>query len=208
MRGRGKGSQFERDLCRQLSLWWTNGSRDDVFWRSAQSGGRATFRAKKGKQTFGSYGDIAATDPIGRPLLDLMTIEAKKGYGKKGTAFDALDNLPRFGKVKPCQWEEFVIQASTDSLKAGTPYWMLVHRRPQRATMCFVPYELQRYLKILRESSPAAVIGVDGREGCWNSQLILAVPFESFLASVKPDDIRELARKFGKRPVIRVKRIV
>ena len=36
-----KGSEFEREMCKCLSLWWTDSKRDDVFWRSAQSGGRA-----------------------------------------------------------------------------------------------------------------------------------------------------------------------
>src|SRR5215216_6431446 len=38
----GKGPQWEREVCRALSLWVTNGERVDVFWRSAMSGGRAT----------------------------------------------------------------------------------------------------------------------------------------------------------------------
>src|SRR5262245_2386383 len=48
-----KGSKFERDLCRQLSLWWSDGKRDDVFWRASQSGGRAKFRGRRGLQTHG-----------------------------------------------------------------------------------------------------------------------------------------------------------
>src|SRR3954464_11883516 len=78
----GKGASFERDLCKRLSLWWTDGERDDVFWRTSQSGGRATSRTKKGKKTKNSYGDICAVDPIGQPLLDLITFEVKRGYNK------------------------------------------------------------------------------------------------------------------------------
>ncbi|MBM3120244.1 MAG: hypothetical protein FJ006_12010, partial [Chloroflexi bacterium] len=58
-----KGASFERDISRQLSLWWTHGERDDVFWRSSMSGGRATVRAKKGQKTAYQNGDITATDP-------------------------------------------------------------------------------------------------------------------------------------------------
>ena len=41
-----KGGAWEREFSKYLSLWITEGERDDVFWRSSQSGGRATQRAK------------------------------------------------------------------------------------------------------------------------------------------------------------------
>jgi len=41
-----KGSSFEREICTILSKWWTNNERDDVFWRTAGSGARATTRSK------------------------------------------------------------------------------------------------------------------------------------------------------------------
>ena len=75
-----KGGDFEREVSRLLSLWWTEGARDDVFWRTSASGGRATSRAQAFKRTRYEYGDITFTDPIGKPLLDVTVIEAKRGY--------------------------------------------------------------------------------------------------------------------------------
>jgi hypothetical protein len=75
-----KGGDFERQLSKQLSLWWTNDQRDDVMWRTSQSGGRATQRAKKAVSTRYSYGDISFTDPLAQPLFDLLVISAKRGY--------------------------------------------------------------------------------------------------------------------------------
>ena len=75
-----KGSAFERQICKELSLWWTYEDRDDIFWRTSNSGGRAIRRSKKKKQTFGQYGDIQAVDPIGQPLMDVLTFELKCGY--------------------------------------------------------------------------------------------------------------------------------
>ena len=75
-----KGSQYERDVSKQLSLWWTNNGNDAVFWRTSGSGARATTRAKKGKLTKYEYGDISFTDPIGKPFIDCFLIEVKKGY--------------------------------------------------------------------------------------------------------------------------------
>ena len=75
MNSKTKGNSFERKLCVLLSRWWTNGSRPDVFWRTASSGGRATQRAKAGDDTRNQYGDVGITDPIGQPFLDFCTIK-------------------------------------------------------------------------------------------------------------------------------------
>lgn len=76
----GKGSGFERELAKQLSLWWSHGDRDDLIWRTSQSGGRATQRAKRAVRTKYGYGDLTFTDPAAKPLFDLLVISAKRGY--------------------------------------------------------------------------------------------------------------------------------
>jgi hypothetical protein len=83
--GRGsknKGSNFERKICRQLSLWWAG--RDDIFWRTAGSGARATVRAKRKCSTANSAGDICALDHGGKPFTDHFLVELKIGYSKGG----------------------------------------------------------------------------------------------------------------------------
>ncbi len=74
--GKQKGSNFERDICRRLSLWVTDGTKDDCYWRSAMSGGRATVRHKSGKDTR-QTGDITAVAPEGHALTNLFFIECK-----------------------------------------------------------------------------------------------------------------------------------
>jgi len=81
MSSKGKGSSFEREIAVKLSLWWSEGKRDDVFFRSSNSGGRFTVRNKVNKDTFLGSGDIVASDPSGKPLMDKWSIEAKTGYG-------------------------------------------------------------------------------------------------------------------------------
>jgi hypothetical protein len=71
--GKAKGGEFERVICKRLSLWITNGDKIDVFWRSAMSGGRAT--VSKGKVRQG--GDITAVAPEGHKLTDKYYIEIK-----------------------------------------------------------------------------------------------------------------------------------
>lgn len=135
-----KGSNFERDICKLLSEWWTGDERDDVFWRTAGSGARATQRAKQNQNTFGQYGDVQATDPIGQPLIDLCTIELKRGYSK--STFADLIEDSQTANAKPCMYAKFIEQAKGDSQKAGTPWWLLIVKRDRRKPIVIFPRKL------------------------------------------------------------------
>lgn len=141
----GKGSAFEREFCKELSLWWTNKERDDVFWRSQTSGGRATSRRKKGMATAGQYGDVAATDAIGIPLIERVTIELKRGY-KDVTIAHAFGRPP--SAVNPTPWEQFYLQARQSATDAGTPYWWLVTRRDKAKPLIWMPRGLWKQLHL------------------------------------------------------------
>lgn len=86
-----KGGDFERDVSKFLSLWWTHNEREDIFWRTSASGARATTRAAGFKKTKYEHGDITFTDPIAKPMLDLMIIEAKRGYTNTSQRIKAAD---------------------------------------------------------------------------------------------------------------------
>lgn len=75
--GKSKGSEFERSICKKLSSWATNGERDDIFWRTSLSGGRATVNLKKGKINQQHVGDICAIDAIGYEFTDIFYTELK-----------------------------------------------------------------------------------------------------------------------------------
>ena len=72
---KSKGAGYERDVCKRLSLWVTNGKRQDIFWRSAMSGGRATINPLAVKA---QSGDISLIDPIGSIIIRLFVIECKR----------------------------------------------------------------------------------------------------------------------------------
>lgn len=73
-----KGASFERAICSRLSLWVTDMKRDDVFWRSAMSGGRATLaKAASGNRFHAQSGDICAVDPSGASFISKFTVECK-----------------------------------------------------------------------------------------------------------------------------------
>lgn len=74
---KSKGSSFERKVCKELSMWMSKGTRDDLFWRSAMSGGRATVKFKKGGKNQTQAGDISAIDPLGERLTSIFMVECK-----------------------------------------------------------------------------------------------------------------------------------
>lgn len=139
---KNKGNGFEREMCRKLSLWWSNGERDDLLWRSSNSGGRATMRSKKKKTTTGHYGDIAACDPCIQPLLDLCVIETKKGYDH--ATIGCLVDRPR--KINQQTFEGWIQQCLEAMDNADSFAWMLIVKRDRREAMVYMPSYLWTHL--------------------------------------------------------------
>lgn len=75
--GKRKGSAFERDVCRRLSLWLSGGLRDDLLWRSAMSGGRATIQARAGKVNLAQSGDVSAIGAGAYDFCEHTFVEVK-----------------------------------------------------------------------------------------------------------------------------------
>lgn len=97
--GSAKGAAFERFVCKTLSRWLSHGKRDDLLWRTAMSGGRATLLAKRGISAIAQAGDICAIDGEGLALTQNFFIECKH---RKDLAFrsllkdDVVGDLARF----------------------------------------------------------------------------------------------------------------
>lgn len=180
-----KGSNFEREICKKLSLWWTSGSRDDVFWRSQTSGGRATNRWKKGKRTYGSYGDIASVDPIGEPLLRYWTIELKRGRFHRDPA--ELIECPATDCQKP--FEAALEQTLVAHQLAESVGWMLISRKDFKVAVVYIDVNSARH--VFMEVPPPKVIytlnvKVDGGR---RRLRFIGTPLENFLSHVKPKHI-------------------
>lgn len=193
-KGKQKGGSFERDICKQLSLWWTNKERDDIFWRSANSGARATVRSRSGVTTFGQYGDVQATDPIGQPLIDLSCIELKRGYSR----FTFADVLDAPTKAKLQRWELFIQQVVADRKKSKTPFWILISRRDRREALIFIPmsffFSLNENGAHLHLARPWATITSEPQRLCPEARRVFICPLSEFVRLVSPKDIITLAR--------------
>ena len=75
--GKQKGSAFEREVCRRLSLWLSQGQRSDLLWRSAMSGGRATVQFKAGKVNLAQSGDVSAIGQEAYAFCEKVFVEVK-----------------------------------------------------------------------------------------------------------------------------------
>lgn len=108
-----KGGNFELKIAKILSLWFSNGDRDDLVCRTDSSGGRATIRTAKNKKSSKYwYGDLKNSDDVAKPMFDEWSIECKTGYSKKNkksiTKWDILDLIDSTKKVTIFEemWEQ------------------------------------------------------------------------------------------------------
>jgi hypothetical protein len=106
--GKGKGSGFERDVCRILTQWITGKTHPELFWRSANSGAKATMDRRASRQAK-MHGDIVAVDPQGEWLTEKFSIECK--FYKQGSFMDFFNEKSQIRKW----WE----QADHDAKECG-----------------------------------------------------------------------------------------
>lgn len=201
--GRGtSGGQFERKLSAKLSLWWTDGADDSIFWRSHGSGARATKRSKKSKSTFGQYGDICAVKPIGEPLIDFFCMELKKGY----SSFSVADLLDRPLAEKHVQQNhEKWFQQTLEAWKAsGSFTWLIFQQRKSRQAIVYMPWNLVQLLKeegcFASSPKPFATFAINLRLAKRSGTKEIDFKFSiltltNFLESVSPKVIKKLSRK-------------
>lgn len=128
-KGKQKGSAFERKVCKALSLWVSGGEREDLFWRSAMSGGRATVGRKAGKDHAKHAGDITATDPEGHRLTDAWYVECKS-YRDLAIMSGMLTGVGKLAKF----WRETCEQATHYKRMP-----MLIAHQNQQPTIVLVP---------------------------------------------------------------------
>jgi len=98
--GKQKGAQFERDICRSLSLWISGNKNPNLLWRSAMSGGRSTLMRRAGNKNDEQAGDISAVGEEGHLLVKKFYLECKH-YADLGIDNFMLSRPSKLGKF----WE-------------------------------------------------------------------------------------------------------
>ena len=184
MVGKAKGNAYERYVAEELSLWWSNGKRADIFWRT-DSGARAKKRGRAGKDTAYQAGDIVATDPLGNAFIDLITCELKRGYNK-ATLHDLLDKPSKAAKQ---EWEKWIDQAQESHEQAGSYSWMLIARRDRREAVVCIPEPLYNALApMVYVIEPMLTFKLDVKNKLYLMHL------SKFLEVIRPEDIKTLSR--------------
>jgi len=69
--GKGKGSNYEREVGAKLSLWISKGERKDLICRTVLSGGQFTMAS------IGNAGDLMAQHPLAFPFFARVVVECK-----------------------------------------------------------------------------------------------------------------------------------
>lgn len=184
-----KGSSYERAICKALSLWWTDGTSDAVFWRTSTSGARATSRRKRGKSTHGQHGDVCATDPIGEAFCRALAVEIKKGYSKF-SPFDVLDK-PKRGK--PQLFEEWMAQAEDSCQHGGTLSWLIIFKRDKRQAMVAFPERLLDKFLAAECNQLNACDGMSLHFWMKSKGSVRVMRLDDFLKHVTPEAVRRIA---------------
>lgn len=138
-----KGSQYERQFCKALSLWYSESmleeTRDDLFWRTAGSGARATSRKKKGIDTVNSCGDVGALDATAQPFTDLCMIELKRGYTTKRSndsisLLNMIDKATTKRKQNAPALLQWLRKAKREARSHGVKHFAIVFRRDRKVS--------------------------------------------------------------------------
>ncbi len=193
-----KGQAHERFICHRLSKWWT-GKEDSVFWRTANSGGRATVR--KGKATKGQHGDLTSTCPESAPFTELLVVEMKRGYSKNSAA-DLLDKpkkrLRRNEQPTRLLYEQWFEKAEHCQKASGAYSWIVIVKRDRKEPVVFLPQSLKSDLQSVNAFRAAGGVSpfLHIRYESGNDiKVVLGMLLEDFLEQVEPKHIVKLLKK-------------
>jgi hypothetical protein len=193
---KAKGSQFERDICKRLSKWWTSDARDDIFYRTGGSGGMATSRASKGKSTANSAGDIGYLDGQGAPLLKAFTFELKKGYPSVSLLRLIDSRLTADMAAKSDNLAGWFVQAEAEARLADAFSWVVIHGPPRRPVMIYLPANDYQALMLVSSEPCRGAYAIVRAPGLAGDRAIAATTLDNFLRVVSPASIEKwLAKK-------------
>lgn len=184
-KGSGKrvGNNFQWEICKKLSLAVSD--KNDIFQPTPSSGARGTQRKKTQETQATQHGDITYENPIGKPLIDIWSIECKSGYGRvketklgvTKTNWCLLDCIE--GDSKNPKFLEFWLQALDDA-EASNREPVLIFRRNNKQSCIVFRYSywndiVLRYIELLNIFRfDNIIINVSGEK-------LIVISFKDFL---------------------------
>ncbi|RLC88849.1 MAG: hypothetical protein DRJ03_01010 [Chloroflexi bacterium] len=179
-----KGGRFEGELCRVFSKWLTYDKRDDVFYKTSGSGGRATQRQKLQKQTAFSAGDMSFNDPIGKPFIEYFLVEIKRGYNTN-VIFNSLIDKDH-SKTKTPLIIDWFKKANQERSQNNRKAVMLLMRRDYARTLVVLKYqEYKKFQSSFNNRYKLSNYAILNLQKEYRLTLI-AIPLDTFLRWFKP----------------------
>lgn len=137
---KGKGSNFERVVCRMITKWITGVEDPVICWRSSNSGGTFTVNRRKGAGQSSMAGDLCSIDEKSKWLFDVFSIECKVGY-------PGANPLKMFKGAKNDELRSFWTQACGDAKQSNkTP--ILIFKPNQGKVLIGLTEEIKTKLNV------------------------------------------------------------
>ena len=126
--GSRKGSSFERKIAKELSLWWSDNKRNDLYWRTHSSVQLGTRSKKKNE-----YGDLMSIDDYGKEFTNKFHLELRHGICIK------VQELVYPTKPSASNMSGFIKEGLTGAKESNRrPMW--IFREQGRPTMVLMQY--------------------------------------------------------------------
>jgi hypothetical protein len=168
----GKGSEFERQICKKLSIWLTGKEKPYQFWRVPLSGGLATID----EENCDLSGDIRALTKEGEFLTSIFSIELKTGYPKT--------NFHQHLKgIKNFSIEQFWKQTLCAAKKSNRNP-MLIYRKKGMNIIIGITKDIDLKLNLQLRKLMISF--------CNDIPDIIFYDFDDFFDNVKPESLKKL----------------
>lgn len=190
---KNKGPGFERATFKRLSRWFSKGESDDIFWRTAGSGARATVRAKKGVGTADSAGDMSAIHPSGKALTRVSIWELKRGYSSKNGSpsqcIGVLNIIDGKETKSPPLLVQWIKKVETEAKIHKRKLWFIIFQRDRKNACICTRKSTMDYLK--RRNHEKFCLFSENRSCDFfiNGHSISVTPLEEFLCWCDPQTI-------------------
>lgn len=182
---KSKGSLFEREVGKNLSLWLTEGEQSNIFSRNVLSGGGFTITAKTGIETPNIPGDLMAASPLAFEFLSMFSIECKH------RADIGIDVYLR--DTKGTSFLSKTIKHTKEQAELHNLSWMVIAKQNRCDTMVFMEHGIGRQCVInnaLQDDLRYHILCNDTVFLTTLDQLVTVVPVEKFIRTMKARQFR------------------
>ena len=175
--GKAKGSQWERDCGKAISLWLTHGERPDIMSRNVLSGGSFTNAENAGKVSSRMPGDMMAAHPLAFRFLSHFSIECKhlKSLNLDAYLFDPRMQTP-FGHI---------ITLARRQAQSINLQYMVIAKQNNREAVIFMEYSIGFH--VLNNPKKTARTRLQPMYHGLHKDTVFMMRFKDFLAWTDPD---------------------